>query len=321
MDWTERQRRLKRAVEKSERQLRKRLARIYAAEAEYLDRQIASYFAKYGKDNVIEYRALKQSLSAAEADLLRRDIDAFVRTHPQAASLRPVIETAHRIDRLDALQLSNWTHQMRIGAIEDEVIGTHLYEQAIRGANLSADMLGRAHFTENDNIIRSVVAKPWSSGEDYSSRVWSNRNRLAKTINIEIAQGFARGDKYSQLSRTLQKRFINTSKYNADRLIYTEGTYVMNESQAAVLEGDFDYYKIAPVHDGKTCPYCNDIADETEVIPVKFSDRDPGINFPPLHPWCRCAFEIVIPDKVAWMEDHVRTHADPEEAERILGEL
>ena|GEM_PF-6447533 len=41
----------------------------------------------------------------------------------------------------------------------------------------------------------------------------------------------------------------------------------------------------------------------TELNPIKFSERKPGINFPPLHPWCRCDFVVVVKDK----EDTVKT--------------
>lgn len=47
---------------------------------------------------------------------------------------------------------------------------------------------------------------------------------------MELAQGFARGEAYEKLTKQITDKFETASRNNAYRLIYTEGTYVMNES-------------------------------------------------------------------------------------------
>lgn len=52
------------------------------------------------------------------------------------------------------------------------------------------------------------------------------------------------------------------------------------------------------------CSICSSIAKEK----FNIKDRKPGVNFPPLHPWCRCTFEIVVDDWNKWMDDYVKRH-------------
>jgi len=61
---------------------------------------------------------------------------------------------------------------------------------------------------------------------------------------------------------------------------------------AKAFEQDYEYYSVNSVGDGKVCEVCEAIQAATEATPLKFSERQPGINFPPLHPWCRCKFVV-----------------------------
>ena len=73
--WSERQDQLKKAAEKGDEQLRKRLLKYYESEGKRLEKEIAAYYAAYGVDNVIQYRNLLQSLSDADKQLLIEQID------------------------------------------------------------------------------------------------------------------------------------------------------------------------------------------------------------------------------------------------------
>ena len=61
--WSDRQDQLRKAAEKEEAAIKKRLSKFYDAEFKRLDKEIAAYFQKYGENNVIEYRTLLQNLA------------------------------------------------------------------------------------------------------------------------------------------------------------------------------------------------------------------------------------------------------------------
>ncbi len=102
--WSDRQEKLNKALEKDEEKLKKRLNRIYDAEARRLERQIAAYYEMYGEDNVIDYRKLLEELPPEDKRLLIEDIDEFVKRYPDYADLVPVRESIYKLDRLEGLQ-------------------------------------------------------------------------------------------------------------------------------------------------------------------------------------------------------------------------
>ena len=54
----------------------------------------------------------------------------------------------------------------------------------------------------------------------------------------------------------------------------------------------------------------------------KISERQPGVNFPPIHPWCRCTWEIEVSDWDKWIDDYVKKHGgDKKQAETIENRL
>lgn len=287
----------------------------YKQEAADLDRQIASYYAKYGVDNVIEYRALRQTLTESEYQLLMTDMDTFAKTYPEYASLMPVRESIYKLDRMEALEQSVYMNELKIGAMQQSEVTAHLTRQAERGFQSTADALGlpKQFLMENQSIIRNVVNVDWTGTGKFSDRIWQNTDHIAKRLNTDIAAGFARGDNYNKLSKKITNEMVTYNKDQADRLIYTEGTFVMNESKAKVTEKFFDYYSVITAMDDRVCPECKALQDDSEAEPIPFKERFPGSNFPPLHPWCRCTYDIIVPDEQEWIDNYVEQNGgDPE---------
>lgn len=314
--WTDRQEKLKKTAEKNEEAIQKRLKKIYAEEWKRLEKEIASYYQKYGKDNVIEYRKLLIALSDEDKALLMRDIEAFAEKYPQYADLMPVRETIYKLDRLQGLQMSIYIRQAEIAGYTEEQVRSYKEKLAKDGFNYASESMGFGSnfYSVDDDVIKNFVNIPFANGEDFSTRIWNNTQKLAQYLSTDIAQGFARGDSYDRLVKNLQKRFERVNKRDAYRLIYTEGTYVMAESSMQPFTEDFETYKLSPVMDQKTCPICRALSKKTFAI----KDRQPGVNFPPLHPWCRCTFEIVVDDWDKWMDDYVKKHSGQEQKAKTI---
>ena len=314
--WTDRQEQLKQSAEKSEAALKKRLEKFYDAEFKRLTKEIASYYQTYGVDNVIEYRQLLQSLSDEDRTLLMERMDDFAQKYPQYANLMPVRESIYKLDRLQGLQYSVFMTEAEIAGYTNDQIETYLRRLSQQGLNYGMETLGfgKNFYSINDDIVRQFVDVPWCNGENFSTRIWNDTNRLAQYLQQDLAQGFARGDRYDRLVRNLRQRFRNVNRKNAYRLVFTEGTYVMAESSMQPFIQDFEKYRTSPVLDGKTCSICRNMRHQVFLI----SERQPGVNFPPLHPNCRDTFEIVVDDWDAWMDEYVRKHGgNPNAASNI----
>lgn len=77
-------------------------------------------------------------------------------------------------------------------------------------------------------------------------------------------------------------------------------------SHAIPFKEAFEKYRISTVGDGKVCTICRGAAQQ--VFDIK--DRQPGVNFPPFHAWCRCTFTIVVDDWDKWLDDYEKRHSN-----------
>ena len=310
--WQKRQDQLNSSLEKDEAALKKRLLKAYEREAAKLDREIAAYYQKYGRDNVVEYARLFEQLSVDDIKLLIERMDDFAKKYPQYADLIPVRESVYKLNRLEGLKESVLLHQYEIGAITNAQLQEHLSKLYFTNSKAAAKAVG---LTENESIIKNFVNTAWTGSKDYSQRIWQNADKLAEYLNNDISQGFARGDSYERLTQQVRSRFINVSKNDAYRLIYTEGTYVMNEAQARIFEQDFEEYEYLTAGDGKVCSVCSALSGRR----FRFSQRQQGANFPPMHPWCRCHFNPVVDDWDKWLDDYEKRHST--NGEKILNNI
>lgn len=314
--WTRRQEQLKQMAERDETRIKKRLSSFFDTEFKRLEKEIAAYYQQYGEGNVIAYRDLLQSLSDADRKLLMERMDEFAQKYSQYANLMPVRESIYRLDRLQGLQYSVFMSEAEIAGYTNEQMEAYLLQLSQQGLNYGMETLGfgQNFYSVNSDAVRQFVGVPWCNGENFSTRIWNDTNKLAQYLNQDLAQGFARGDSYNKLVQGIRKRFGNVNRRDAYRLVFTEGTYVMAESTMQPFKDDFDYYKLSPVMDGKTCAICKGLSEQT----FEINDRQPGVNFPPIHPSCRCTWEAYVEDWDKWIDDYVAKHSGQRHQARTI---
>lgn len=304
--WAARRKELLEQMEGDEAALQAKLSKLYEKQVAQLEREIAAYYQEFGEKNVIEYRKLMVSLSEKDRLMLIERMKDFAKKYPQYAHLMPVRESIYKLNELEGIQTSIRLQQLEIGAIEQKELEAHFRKQAQRAANLAAEELGfGSNFYGVDaTVVTETVGAAWAKGKDFSQTIWDNREKLAAYLNDDFAQLIARGVSYDKCAQALGERFASVTSNDIRRLIYTEGTFLFNEAQAQVHQGDFDYYALSCA-DGRACQICKDLQAEQSVNPARFEDRAPGINFPPMHPWCRCSYTVKVGDWEAWIDRYV----------------
>lgn len=294
--WSKRLQELDASLNKDEKQLFSELSKYYEQEYAALDKEIAAYYAKYGEESVIAFRTLLLELPDADKQLLLQNMDEFAKQYPEFAELLPVRESIYKLNRLEGLQTSIVLQQLKIGAIEQSKFREHFEKQALKYANYAAEQLGfGTNFYRIDSeMLQVVIGNPWCNGKDFSERIWANRNALAQTLQNEIANGLIRGEDYKTMSRILQQKFENTSQKQAERLVFTEDTYLSNEAKIRPFERNaaYTHYEYLCVEDRRTCETCRALSGQT----FEISKRNAGLNFPPMHTWCRCTVMPVVED-------------------------
>ena len=305
--WEARKVKLYAQVEKEESKLAEQLSRYYATEAAKLANEIAAYYQKYGNGNVLQYRTLLVSLSPEDRDLLFARMDDFARKYPQYRHLLPVRESIYKLDRLEGLHESMRLQQLEIGAHEIDLIQPALEGDAKRAADLIAERMGFGSnfYGVNSDVVRLTVGAKWTDGADFSDRIWSNKQKLTDFLHKEFAQGLARGDNYDVMERRLREKFVDRSRYETMRVVRTEATFVLNEAQRqsfmSIYGGEAAYF-LSTITDGKACQECKAIEGEMRVNPALCTEAEPGINFPPIHPNCRCTTQFALGESSDFVE-------------------
>lgn len=296
--WHDRKVQYDETLGKDEKRLYSKLAAYYEREAARLDKEIAAYYAKYSVNGVLSYRNLLETLPDEDKLLLIEQLDEFVKKYPAYADLVPVRESIYKLNRLEGMRQSIAMQQLHIGAYEQQQALAFFQRQALRYANGAASFLGLgSSFCRLDSdVIRTAVGNKWCDGKDFSERIWDNRKKLGNTLHTQFVNGVIRGDDYHQLARQIRTKFVKVSQKNAERLTFTEDTYLSNEAAMQVFEREaaVTEYEFVCTGDAETCDICRGLSGER--FPI--FQRMPGTNFPPMHPWCRCFFDPVIPEKI-----------------------
>ena len=316
--WHDRKVQYDESLGKDEKRLYSKLAAYYDREAARLDKEIAAYYTRYGVNGVLSYRNLLETLSDADKRLLMERLDDFVQKYPEYADLVPVRETIYKLNRLEGLRQSIAMQQLEMGAYEQAQALAFFQRQALRYANGAASFLGlgSSFYRLDSDLIRTAVGNKWCDGKDFSARIWDNRTKLGNTLHTQFVNGVIRGEDYHTLARQIREKFTQVSQKNAERLTFTEDTYLSNEAAmlAFAQEASYTEYEFVCTGDSESCDICKALSGER----FKIAERTPGLNFPPMHPWCRCFFTPVVPSLDALREDKQKEDAFREKQDAIL---
>lgn len=299
--WHSRQTLADAAMEKDERALSLRVHNAYESELRRLNREIAEYYQRYGENGVLEYRRLMETMDPKDRELLIRDCDEFLRQHPDMQSIVDVRKSIYQLNRLEGLQASARLHLYQATGDVVQRIDNHIMRQSLRGANTAAEAMGfgRSFYSMDSDAVRRFVDTVWMGNTSYSQRIWDNTETLASYVAQDMSKALARGDSYQRIAKALEKRFVDVPQSSLMRLVYTEGTYVSRMAQVEELKREgFDSYTIEVVHDERACEECEGVNGST----FRFEDMQVGVNFPPLHPYCRCQIAPAVDDWDAWQQ-------------------
>lgn len=266
----------------------KKLEKEYVRTANELEKEIASYFQRYGQDNVIEFRTMMQGLDKKDRDMLFKDMDAFAEKHPEYAHLMPVRESVYKLNRLQGLHYSTQMKLLELGAIEQKELEKHLektygkrYEQVMKELGL-----GNQFLAIDRQLMQNTIYAKWINNENFSQRIWKNKDKLLNHLTTKYRDGLARGDNYAQLTKNIMERF-NVGLNDAKRLVWTEASFVYNQSHThAYKDVGVEEYELTAIMDSRTSRICRAMDGKR----FRFAEMEVGVNFPPFHAYCRTTF-------------------------------
>jgi len=141
--------------------------------------------------------------------------------------------------------------------------------------------------------IDAVLSQRWA-GDNYSARVWQNADELAEKLGEIVRLNVATGRPWERCLRELEEFMASPDQcgvYAAARLLRTETMHVYNEMSAEASSSmGAKRYRFIAVLDLKTSGVCrlhDGLKDPDTGKFYIYATRKAGVNFPPLHPWCR----------------------------------
>ncbi|NGP58159.1 minor capsid protein [Paenibacillus thiaminolyticus] len=291
----------RRAEQLGARQFRKadsyteRLRHEYARAIRSIEQDIAVFYQRFADNNGgVSMAEAKRLLTSGELREFRMTLEEFREKAKNNADGRWTKELNNvyyktRISRFEALQVQirqqvetlSASEQAGVAALLSDTYTDTYYRSIfeIQNGTGAAVTFARIH----PEAVEKTISKKWA-GSDYSARIWENRGKLIRELETNLAQSFIRGDSYDRTTQALAKR-MGVGYSNAARVVRTESSHIVSEAtwDGYKASGIVKKYEILATLDNRTSPICRSLDGRTFLM----SEKQLGINFPPLHPNCR----------------------------------
>lgn len=286
-----------RAIELAEKQKREdedlclRFHREYERILHELDKEISIFYARYAANESVSLADARKLLRDAELEDFRMSLDEF-RDKALAGGFDKELEEVYlrsRISRLQALQTQVELRMMELFQSQRDVLRDHLqdrytdtYYRTVYAVSQQMDVVS-AFARIDPETIEKILAVPWV-GSEFSSRIWTDKDKLTRELMQTLSRGFVRGDSLDRMTREFAQR-MGVSESRAATLIHTESAHMAAEAtMKGYRETGVKSYRFEAALDLKTCAVCGAL-DQRE---FPLAEHETGINYPPLHPRCRC---------------------------------
>jgi|GEM_PF-814110 SPP1 gp7 family putative phage head morphogenesis protein len=290
----------------------KRLAVMYGDADKELVRMMDRIFQNYRKYTGISEKEARELLSAQETAELMADLQKLYEETGDAETLAKLNAPAYgyRISRLQAARRAIEAELDKLAAGEEKAGSGQLvkaYDDSYYKTMYDTlpDVPGTTVTPLLQAVVNQAVQNKWK-GENYSSRVWKNRDVLASEGGKIIDAGVTAGKSIQQMATELSD-LMNVGAYAAARLVRTEVNRMHNDAaiQSYKAMGVKEYTYLATL-DARTCAVCGAL----DLKVFKVSEAQTGVNLPPMHPNDRCTITPKIPGSEA--DGGSRTARDPE---------
>lgn len=270
--------------------------KVYQEAKTYLDKEVNKIFDKfqrdYGLSQVDARQVLKNMKDKKNLNELRKVLEARP-NDPNIQRLLADLDSpaySFRMKRLE--RLSDDLDRMRESIYHSEKTGSDaFYSDLMKDSYYKASFdlqqqTGLAYGFSGlpESEIKHLQSFSWvGDGSTYSTNIWKNTGKLTSSIKDELLMSLMTGRGTRETAQAIAERF-NVGQNDARRLVRTESAFFHNQMELlSYEEADIEKYIFVAVLDKRTSHICQEHDN-------KVYDRDkavPGVNCPPMHPWCR----------------------------------
>ena len=272
----------------------KRLESQYNKTLKSIQKEISSFYAQYADNNGISFEEAKKILTDEELSKFKISLEKYKELALDKSNEKYLdnLYMKSRISRLEALKAQVQMNVRALGENQQTQMSDLLKEsytdtyyrnvyEVEKNIGLHTNF---ARFSENQ--VETIISKPWLS-ENFSSRIWSDKEKLIRELETNLTQGMIMGKSMSQIADTISKK-MGVSFGRAKTLVNTEMAYISEQATLrSYKETGVQYYGLLVSLDLRTSDICQDIDARLGNKKFKVSEARVGINWPPFHPNCR----------------------------------
>ena len=280
-------------MDKAEKQADK-FDKVYKESKAYLDKQINKIFDKFQRDYGLSERDARHVLKNMKDQKDLNELRKVLEARPDDPNIQRLLADldspayAYRMKRLERLSadLDSMRESIYLSEKQDsDAFYSDLMKDSYYKATFDLQQQTGLAYSFSDlpeTEIKRLQGLKWT-GEAYSDRIWSNTGALASSVKDELLVSLMTGRSVRDTSQAIAERF-EVGQNKARRLVRTESAFFHNQMELlSYEEAEITKYKFVAVLDRRTSEICqehdNKVYDTDKAVP--------GVNYPPLHPWCR----------------------------------
>ncbi|HLR66765.1 MAG TPA: minor capsid protein [Virgibacillus sp.] len=282
--WREREIDHSKSMLKDENEVMKEIVRLYESAEREIEKETQYLLEKYAERNEITINEAKKKASNTDIRDYEDKAKKYVAEKDFSKKANEEMAIYNLKMQLSRLELLSMYINLELVAMTDGVekkTTSHLLGVGERELKRQAGILGKSLRLDKEGI--KYIAKRKFHDEDFSDRLWKNKNLLHNELEYRLSESLIKGQNPKKAAQKLRET-IEQSVYASERILRTESARVQSEVQMESLK-KAGYGKYEFIATERACKICSPM--DGKVFDVK--DAVPGDTLPPIHPNCRCS--------------------------------
>lgn len=297
--WEERAKEIIKEETLSDKEISDEIERIVNEMIDDIEKEIAKFYARYATSEGI-------SMSEARKNVDAFDVVKFANQAKQYVNTRDFSDVANK--ELRAYNAKMYVSREKLLKAQIGLLVAYTYAKLesqmhnymesayYRALKQQAGILGDTLQVATTDV-KAIVLAPFQNS-NWSRRLWRDMRKTRIQVQRAVTHVIVRGRHPYEFVKELRKESGN-STYEIRRLLITETARVQTiATKQHMLENqgpDAEYKYVAKL-DGKTTKTCRGLNGKV----FKVKDMKPGVNAPPMHPFCRSS---VVPYVGDWRKE------------------
>ena len=249
-----------------------------------VEHQIKVFYERYAKTEGISIEEAQKRVSEHDVKAFQKKAKEYVKNKdfsPEANAELKLYNATMRINRLELLKAEINLHLTNLTEENSKEITDHL------------EKLGKTEYARQAGIldtelryskegIKAIVNSDYKYG-NFSKTLWTNQKALMNNIEVMLRRSIIQGGNSTELVGRLRKQF-DVSVHEAKRLLVTEAARVQGDVQIDSME-QAGYEEYVYISEPTACDICKHLDGQH----FKIKDREVGVNYYPMHPFCKCS--------------------------------